>query len=529
MQTIPEQLPDTEVIGSRAATQMRREEQAWNWVLDWILPLLTVLVLLASCVLGSAKKEIWIDEAYTLQVITDPSLPHMMHALANAVDGGMPLYYILAHAWGVAFGTSLSTLRLLSSIFVCAGVLLLWSTLRRAYTAWAVSLAIVATTVTSAILLHQNVEARYYGFYFACAALVFAVHLRLTATLAPSRRLVMAAILAHGALVMSHPFGVLYSGTAIAGLAFTDYRSGRLRWSLYAALAASWLLLLAWIGPILKVHDLAQPRNWTPIPTTTEVLELFEFGSPCLAFGLLMGTGLTALAPKATDESGIPDSSAPLLYHAFAFLLPPIPVALLSWGSSSLFVARYFLPSLIGAATLIAYLLDSRLRTVRLNFALRFAWCVLLAVILAWPLLSIEKTRDNRFEVLDRSIPLGLPVMTADAHVFLPLTYLSHKPGRPYYYPLDWDAALSTGSTVDYKLMRNASAAGYSSDRIIDGRQALCRFESFLVLDDPKLAWFRERIFNNPDYEVEHLGNFPEGRQLWLVKRLPNNTQCSGR
>src|SRR5664280_1828122 len=94
MQTIPEQLPDTEVTGSRAATQMRREEQAWNWVLDWILPLLTVLVLLASCVLGSAKKEIWIDEAYTLQVITDPSLPHMMHALANAVDGGMPLYYI---------------------------------------------------------------------------------------------------------------------------------------------------------------------------------------------------------------------------------------------------------------------------------------------------------------------------------------------------------------------------------------------------------------------------------------------------
>jgi hypothetical protein len=77
--------------------------------------------------------------------------------------------------------------------------------------------------------------------------------------------------------------------------------------------------------------------------------------------------------------------------------------------------------------------------------------------------------------------------------------------------------------------MRNASAAGYSSDRIIDGRQALCRFESFLVLDDPKLAWFRERIFNNPDYEVEHLGTFPEGRQLWLVKRLPNNTQCSGR
>lgn len=512
------------------AIEVRREEQAWNWILDWILPLLTVAVLLAACILGSAKKEIWIDEVFTLQVITDRSLPHMMHGLANAVDGGMPLYYLLAHAWGAVFGTGLSTLRLLSSIFVCAGVLVLWSTLRRAYSAPAVSLAILATTVTSATLLHQNVEARYYGFYFACAALVFAVHWRLSAQ--PStRRLLIAAILAHGALVMSHPFGVLYSGTAIAGLAFTDYRSSRLRWGLYAALAASWLLLLAWIGPILKVHDLAVPRNWTPTPTVTDVLALFAFASPCLAFGLLMGTGLTALAPKGNDEFAISDGSTPLLYHAFAFLLPPIPIALISWGSSSLFVDRYFLPSLIGVATLFAYLLDSRLKTVRLNFTLRSAWGVLLAVILAWPLASMEKIRDNRFEVMDKSITFDLPVIVPDANVFLPLSYLSRKPSRPYYYPLDWDAALQStrpGATLEYKLMRNAKASGYSSGRIIDSWQAGCLFESFLVLDDPQFAWFQERIFNNPDYQVEHLGDFSPERQLWLIKRLPNSTQCSG-
>ena len=512
------------------ATEMGREERAWNWILDWILPLLTVLVLLAACVLGAAKKEIWIDEVFTLQVITDRSLPHMMHGLANAVDGGMPLYYLLAHGWGVVFGTGLLTLRLLSSIFVCAGVLLLWSSLRRAYSALAVSLAMVATTVTSATLLHQNVEARYYGFYFACAALVFAVHFRLTAQ-PLTRRLLIAAVLAHGALVMSHPFGVLYSGTAIAGLALTDYRSTRLRWSLYAALAASWLLLLLWIGPILKIHDLAQPRNWTPVPTVTEVLALFAFASPCLAFGLLMGTGLTVLAPKANEESGVSNNSAPLLYHAFAFLLPPIPVALISWGHSSLFVDRYFLPSLIGVATLVGYLLDSQLRAVRLNFTVRSAWCVLLVVILAWPLVSIEKIRDNRFEAIDRSITFDLPVIVPDANVFLPLTYLSTKPDRPYYYPLDWDAALHStrpGATLEYKLMRNARTAGYSSDRIIESPQALCLFESFLVLENPTNAWFQARVFSNPDFQVEHVGDFSPDRQLWLVKRLPNSTQCSG-
>jgi hypothetical protein len=510
-------------------TEASREEQGWNWILDWLLPLLTVAVLLASCLLGSAKKEIWIDEVFTLQVITDRSLPHMMHALANAVDGGMPLYYLLAYGWATLFGTSLLTLRLFSSVFVCAGVLVLWNTLRKAYLAPAVSLAIAATTVTSATLLHQNVEARYYGSYFACAALVFAAHLRLRDQ-PRTRRLVIAAMLAHGALVMSHPFGVLYSGAAIAGLALADYRSSRLHWSLYAALASSWLLLLAWIGPILKVHDLAQPRNWTPVPTVTEVLALFAFASPCLAFGLLMGTGLTALAPKANGESGTANNSATLLYHAFAFLLPPIPVALISWGSSSLFVDRYFLPSLIGVATLVAYLLNSRLETVRLNFTLRLAWCVLLAVILAWPLVSIEKNRDNRFELIDRSITSGLPVIVADANVFLPLSYLTKKPGRPYYYPLDWQAALHSpraGATLEYKLLRNAKAVGYYPGRILDDRQALCLFESFLVLDDPQLAWFHERVFNNPDYQIEHLGDFSPDRQLWLVRRLPNSTQCS--
>jgi hypothetical protein len=510
------------------AIESSGQEQTWDRILDWVLPALTVMVLLASCVLGSAKKEIWIDEAFTLQLITDHSVAHMMKGLANAVDGGMPLYYPLAHGWGTLFGTSLLALRVFSSLCVCAGVLILWNSLRRVFSAAAVSVAILATTVTSATLLHQNVEARFYGLYFACAALVFAVHLRL-ATPSPTRRLVLAAMLAQGALVMSHPFGVFYSGAAIAALAFADYRSHRLRWRLYAALFGSWLLLLAWIGPILRVRELTQPHNWTPTPTITEVLSLFGFASPCLAFGLLMGAGLAVLAPKMSDRAGTSCDSAPLLYHAFAFLLVPIPIALLSWGSTSFFVDRYFLPTLIGVAALVAYLLNVGLTTARLNLALRLAWCVLLGVLLAWPLVSMEKTRDNRFEVIDRSITVDSPVIVPDAQLFLPLSYLSKKPSRPYYYPLDWDTALqspSQGATLEYKLMRNAKASGYSSDRIIDSRQALCLSENFLVLTDPQIAWFQERVFSNPDYQVEHLGDFPPDRQLWLVKRLPNSTQC---
>lgn len=194
-----------------------------------------------------------------------------------------------------------------------------------------------------------------------------------------------------------------------------------------------------------------------------------------------------------------------------------------------MFVDRYFLPSLIAGATIVAYLLDSRLRVVRMNFGLQAAWLLVFAVMCAWPILSISKTRENRFEVMDRSIPYDLPVIVTDAETFLPLSYLTQKTVRPYYFPLDWEAALHTngrGGNVNYKLMRNAKASGYSSDRILETPQVMCVSENFLVLDNPRYAWFRERVFSNPNYQVEHVGNFSEEQQLWLVKRLPNTNQC---
>ena len=157
----------------------------------------------------------FLDEGFTVQLLDDRNLGHMMHALAHAADGGMPLYYLVAYGWGCIFGVSLTSLRFFSSLMICAGVVLLWTTLRKIYSLAAVSLGVTATTVTSALLLTQNAEARYYGFYFACAALVFALHFRLSQSAQPGWKLVVGAVGAHVALVLSHPFGLLYSGVAI--------------------------------------------------------------------------------------------------------------------------------------------------------------------------------------------------------------------------------------------------------------------------------------------------------------------------
>lgn len=507
------------------------KQQGARW-LDLIGCLAAVLVLLLACWLGSAAKDMWLDEGFTVQLLTDTSFSHMMHGLANAADGGMPLYYVLGYGWGSLFGVSLLSLRLFSSLFVCLGVLLLWSTLRKAYSLWAVALSIAATTITSGNLLHQNVEARYYGFYFACAALVFALQLPLSQVAQPSRKLLAGAILAHAALLLSHPFGLLYSAAAIAALIFSDYRWARVRWRLYFALASSWVVLLAWIVPILRLHDVAVPHNWPPTPNLTDVLSLYNFASPCLGFAILFVVAVCALAPSANGQGGVPGDSYPLLTCAIAYLLPPLFIAALSLGDSSYFLDRYFIPSLIGVATLIASIFDARLRAVKLNRTLQAAWILLFVVFLIWPVFAAQKIDDHRFQFIDGKIQGDLPVIVTDSQVFLPLSYLSNKPSRPYYYPLDWEDAVEStirGATVDYKLMRNAKASGYFSDRIVEGEQVLCSFSNFLVVDNSKYPWFQEHILRNREFAAQHLAELPHDLQLWSVTRVSGRASCAGK
>jgi uncharacterized membrane protein len=498
----------------------------WRW-LDRIAPLSAVCVLIASCLLSSSRKDMWLDEGFTLELLGDRSFSHMMRALVHAADGGMPLYYIVAYGWGRVFGLSLLSLRLLSSLFICAGVLLLWSTLRKYFSLTAVSLAMTATVTTSALVLTHNAQARYYGLYFATAALVFALHALLAQTPHPGGKLLSGAILAHVALIMSHPFGLLYSVASICALLVSDYRWGKVRAGLYAMLASSWLILVLWVVPLLNLHDVAVPRNWPPPLDFSDVVSLYSFSSPCVVMVIFVVVALTALGRPAESRELRADDPRPLMTCATAFLIPPLLIAVLSVGESSFFVNRYFIPSLVGVTAIVTSLFDLRLRRVKSSVPLKIAWLVMFVVFLAWPIGSALSLNDKRFVTMDRNLPNGVPVIVTDAQAFLPLTYLSHKADRPYYFPLDWNAALhsaSRGMTVEDKLMRNSKAAGYSVDRILESEQLRCAFDSFLVVDNPRYEWFQTRIVRNRDYQVQMLGPGPHELQVWSVKRVGNAT-----
>ncbi len=512
---------------AQPVTNSSEASQPTSRWLDRLAPLSAVCVLIASCLLSSSRKDMWLDEGFTIELLSDRSLPHMMRALAHAADGGMPLYYLLAHGWSRIFGVSLLSLRLLSSLFICAGVLLLWNTLRKRYSLLAVALALTGTTLTSVLVLTQNVQARYYGLYFASAALVFALQDRLWQTKRPGWKLLAAAMIAHAALVMSHPFGILYSAAAVLALFFSDYRWGKLRWRVYLWLASSWLVLVPWIGPLERLHDVAVPHNWPPPLTFSDVVSLYSFSSPCLALCILFVVGLSALGSPVAPTQAEGSDSRPLLACAMAFLVPPLIIALLSLGPSVYFVNRYFMPSLVGVATILCSLFDAQLRKVKCGVALKAALLAFYFMFLAWPIGSALRLEDRRLLFIDRSMPPNLPVLVTDPQVFLPLTYLSQQTSRRYYYPMDWQAAVHStnrGVSVEYKLMRNAKESGYLTDRILDADQLRCSFDEFFVLENPEVEWFQDRIVRNPDYEAHFLGAAPHNLQVWSVKRVGNAT-----
>jgi len=456
----------------------------------------------------------------------------MLRALSKGVDGGMPLYYLLAHGWLRTFGYTLLSLRLCSSVLIGFGVLAIWRYLRRTHSSAAVAIGLSATFLGSSLLLNQNAEVRFYGLFFLCASLVMVLHSRLCEG-AESRLLVLGGVLANAALLFSHVFGVLYSAAGIAALALWDYRRRQARPRLYLTLLSSWLLLGLWFKPLLRISDIAKPHNWIPRPDFMVTLKFLA----SLSAGFWIGAGVCLIVTLITEPSlgGSEETvCGGQLYQAAAYLAVPAGVCLISlMGAPSLFLDRYFLPSSLGLAVVLVFLLERTLGRIAMKGARLAVITLALAVTFSWPVYhSLSAPRSITFDWLNHSLAGAPPVIVEDANTFLPLVYYSpHNPS--YYYPLDWESALHSQSlhaTVQSKLMRNAKDAGYHQSQILDEWQARCGLDTFVVLDSPGIAWFEDRIQSNSAFEAQKLGDLgfgdPGPAHVWMVRRLYRSPDC---
>ncbi|HEX4311132.1 MAG TPA: glycosyltransferase family 39 protein [Acidobacteriaceae bacterium] len=514
--------PPPSTDSSRVADPAPRVDS--NRSFRWILPLLGIVSLLVSCVLWSRKKPLSGDELFTHVEISDPSLAHLMHAALHLGGAGMPLFYFTAWIWAHLFGLTDLSLRLYSSISVCAAFLVLFVAIRRRFTARAAFLGVAFGLFACLIVIDQNVEARGYGLYLLLAALAVSQALKVAETPQPRPHDLVFLALTQAGLVLGHVLGVLYGGLILAALIMGDRLHQRFRTRVYLSCVAGWLALVPWIPAIQASAAVGKPHSWIAVPTISDLaigLSFWLFGGiyfPPLRnhpLGLAAGWGcamICVIALLATAIVGLKSSNSvrrPTFLIALALLSAPVVFFAVSHIASPIYVARYMIPSALGIAMLAVCRAEetkSRFSSGSLLLAFVFLLFPVAAALLAKPA-TLDVARID-------AIAAGRPIVCPWLQDFLLLTRYSADPAHPQY-PLDENAALRgpAGAIGGFHLMSNYRSQGYLTSQIIDAPQILGR-PTFLVLDDTDTNWFSLEIANQPRFTWKVLAQIDPTHRL---------------
>jgi hypothetical protein len=494
----------------------------------------SVVSLLLSCILWSSHKQPWMDEIFTWKEVSDRSLWHLFYAIRHGADGGQPLFYTTGWLWAKAFGTGVLTLRLYSSVAMCAALGFIWISIRRFYGLWATAFGVLLFFGTSYLALDQNVEARFYGLYLLTVAITVDVYTRLIARPMPSRLLLIAVFFSQVALVLTHILGLIYSGLILLALILFDAAKGRLRFKLYFVYAAGWLALLTWVPAILSSMAAGKPHGWIAMPSLTHLrteylfvdslqwLKLARRHSSEIGFQLVSrGAEFVIYVPmvvvlflglRRIFRSGwrvISDPKNALILLAYALLSAPLVLFVLSHLITPVLVPRYILPSGIGLIIVFTASADVLGADAR-SLQSRAVWVPVVLLLVLLPSLTVLAVGPIELSPayldvhgVDQIVPPGVPVLIPWEEDFVKFMRLSPKPAS-YYFLLDWPAALAgpRTSVLHYNLMKAYRDNGYYASNILDRNSFLCSQPDFLVLDSPNANTLDASNDNAPDFKL---------------------------
>jgi len=524
----------------------------------WV-PFAAAAALLAACALTSARKHFWHDEVFSWTIVTDPSTVHMLRAIAGGAEAAPPLYHLGARLWLLLAGQSELALRLWSSLGFALSLVILWRVLRRGYAPATAVLAAVAAFCASPLLWYQNGEARFYGTFMLVTSLALAATdaaARPSAGTPARAQTLLALAASHSALVLSHPFGFLYSGALLGGMLGYDVarplRAGplMLRWRSYAAIVAGWTVFALWLPAFLTQADLGRPHTWISVPTMDALRDSYgtravrQLWTVVLAVAVVLWLARVVAAPRAANRAPAPTAAGeaglrpgPLPWLAATLLLVPVGAFVISHLMMSIFVDRYMLPTLLGVGIVIASAIRGMgwawhvtgrrgggTAAEGVRVAMLLGALALLVLPLRWaaaaPRFPVPGARLAR---MAHEAGAGTPVITESPLEYLPAAHYSGAPARPFYFVLDWESALDSAAalhaTVDYKIMSNWRRWGYLAAGIVESEHVLCAMPRFIVVDEPGRLWFDRRISSNARYRTSLLATESDTAAGWLREK----------
>jgi hypothetical protein len=507
---------------------------------EHVLLILACASLVIACILVSNKKHFWNDEFFTYYFVSDPSFTSMLAAFHDRLNNTPLLYFALGWVWDKVFGSAELSLRLFSSLGICAALVLTWITLRRSYGSWPAILGPLAVFGTSSVILDQNAEARMYGLFLALCAGAYLLYDRSCRMERPANWVLWLNAAVHAGILHTHLFGGFFSGAVLISFLLTDRITGRFRPRVYLSVLLSWLSIILYIPSFLIQAEAGDPRSWLPAPVLMDLLDVMNitsspfFWRPILllpaALLVLYIIGRWRVRPAGSLRSmkpKLPPDSSHLVFAA-VFLVLPVFIWLFSITARPIFLNRYMIPTALGWAILFASVFqrllpgregDPLLTNKRKDSAwptIMFAALVMvpLAIFLVYPLHWARRYPDASIlkgsVVLDR--PDDLPVVISTSHEFMQFLHYSQDPER-YYFILDWEAAVNeysgTFSPQEFKHME-AWKRNYPHyfGNVVPSEQFLASYSRFLVLD-------------LPDHERKCLLRSTGMRNIWDVLQCP--------
>ncbi len=210
----------------------------------WVL-LVACGVVIALALWTSARKSLWVDEAYTL-ITSLQSVGGTWHRALH-FELQPPLYFLLLNGWLRLGGGGIEWARAFSTLCVLGCMVVLWLAMRPTWRGRGLAAPIVATLTATCIW--AAAEARDYALLLLLSALSYWLLLRIVTGQSKhvKRDAIWYALVAYVSLLTMYYSGFILLGQWVAALT-----SRRARWVVTGALAVVGVALMPWVGVIVS-------------------------------------------------------------------------------------------------------------------------------------------------------------------------------------------------------------------------------------------------------------------------------------
>jgi hypothetical protein len=485
------------------------------------------------------KVPYWNDEVFSHFFLADSNFSNMWRALQDQINPSPPVYWVLGWLWATVFGSSEFSLRMFSVGGAALGGGILCLALARSFGPRAAAVATLGTVFGCRMMTAHLCEARFYPLFFAAASLALWASLRAARENVSPRDLIWLFV-SQALLAMTHVHGVVFAFLMLACVVLCQLlrRANKVALQTAACGLAGEMVLLTWLGP-LKTYsgidsgkpEIAPPLDWLmqtyvqliPVPPIN-ALKLFLFNlvrHPTVASAGLMLAGLVvsflvgAAIWRRIRWSGPGDGGqrwwsgfATELIFASALLLSPTLLWLGGHIRTRLFIDRYCLPSVLGTALLLGFLICVLSRRSRMwAAASTFFVLPLLCLPVAESVIAPDQRREMR-TCIDQ--------FAAYDHVLCeslwPAIVLGfYSPTPHYHYVLDEVTAMGPENTHDSALSLRTGQAlrrHYRPACILtqDEARAELSWTRFLVIDSPYQTGMDRGVWERLGYVVTDLG-----------------------